>query len=210
MAFCLFGPGIPLMPFFAKSACEALESFPMKVTTISSIAPKHAKSHESSGSHTNSSGVWSLADFSEPKLSTEKYLLANFVTPVHILSNGNTLKKEDITFDHLILSILNRLRDLKRCYGENSDIGKIPGDCSELAKNVTIAQNRLYFSRKKRFSRRQEQDIWLKGLKGKLYFTGPFQPFFRLLKISEITRIGKGASEGNGLMHFSVSDTPPE
>ena len=48
--FCLFGPGIHLMPFFAKSACEAGETFPMKVTAILSITPKCIDTQERSDS----------------------------------------------------------------------------------------------------------------------------------------------------------------
>ena len=210
LEFCLFGPAIDEMPFFAKSACEAVESFPMKVRTISLIAPKHATYPQNADSVEKPSGKWKLADFLKPELPSNKYLLAHFVTPVHILSGGNPLSKEDISFNHLILSMINRLRDLKRCYGDGTDMGKIPDDFSILAKKVHVVQNRLYFSKKKRFSKRQEQNIWLNGLKGKLYFTGPFQQFSNILKASEITRIGKGASEGNGLLHFSVSDILPE
>lgn len=210
LEFCLFGPAIDAMPFFAKSACEAAESLPMKVRTISLIAPKHVTFPQNADSGEKPSGKWKLADFLKPELQPNKYLLAHFVTPVHILSGGNPLGIGDISFDHLILSMITRLRDLKRCYGDGTDMGKIPDDFSKLANEVHIVQNSLSFSKKKRFSKRQERDIWLSGLKGKLYFTGPFQRFSNILKASEITRIGKDASEGNGVLHFSVSDILPE
>ena len=163
--FCLFGPGIHLTPFFAKSACEAIETFPMKVTAISSITPKFPEFHGRSDSGSGSSGSWKLDDFLEPSISSGNFLSAHFATPVHILSNGKALNKENISFKHLMLSIIYRLRDLKRCYGNDTDMGKIPGDFSEVAGEVKIVLNRLYWSRRKRFSRRQEQDIWLNGLK---------------------------------------------
>ena len=200
--FCMFGPGIHLMPFFAKSACEAVETFPMKVTAISSVAPKFPEFHGITASGSENPESWNLSDFLEPNLKSGNFLSAHFVTPVHVLSNGKALNKEEISFKHLILSVVYRLRDLKRCYGNDTDMGKIPADFSEITGKVKIVENRLHWSRKKRFSRRQDQDIWLSGLKGDICFQGPFHHFFRMLKAAEIVRVGKGASEGNGRVIF--------
>jgi hypothetical protein len=200
--FCMFGPGIHLIPYFAKSACEAIETFPMKVTAISSLAPNFPESQGRSDFTSEIPLAWKLDDFLEPKFSSENFLSAHFVTPVHILTNGKALNKEDFSFKHLMLAIIYRLRDLKRSYGNDTDMGKIPADFSEITRQVGIVQNRLYWSRKKRFSKRQGQDIWLNGLKGDICFQGPFHHFSRMLKAAEIVRVGKGASEGNGWIFF--------
>jgi CRISPR-associated endoribonuclease Cas6 len=124
-----------------------------------------------------------------------KQVKIKFLTPVRIKVNSRYTT--DITFLTLIKSILRRLALLSLYYFDKKievDFGKILGEAS-LVKTKSSHIKWVDFER---YSTRQKTRMKLGGVIGEVVYEGNIANFVPLLKIGELTHIGKNTTFGLG------------
>ncbi|MFK5953730.1 MAG: CRISPR system precrRNA processing endoribonuclease RAMP protein Cas6 [Desulfobacterium sp.] len=116
----------------------------------------------------------------------------DLVTP---LQSGRM--KSGITFKGFITGIIGRLRDLKRIYHPDDDMGSFSPHFYELMAQVkTIEVPRQVYPN--HYSRSKKKEIHLKGFHGRLTFEGPVMPFIPLLAAGSLVGVGNKLTYGLG------------
>lgn len=195
--FTLFGEGIRHCTLFLETAVTAIASFSLHAEELKLISPSGADSPDHQA---ELNLAWPLSEWvrsAGDEHGCEDVLKLRFVTPVRLVSAGKIVRDE-FTFSLLIRSLVRRLRDFRKAFTDERDMGKTDRAFYEAADAVTVCENRLRWSRRKRYSFRQKQDVALNGFRGNICFSGPFRPFLPLVKAGEMIHIGKGTSNGNG------------
>lgn len=189
----LFGSAISYSTLFIESAAFALSSLPLR---IESIAPDDAEIarplHE-----------WATSCLPQPP--SDNTVSLRFLTPTR-LTKAEKRVRDDISFFLVIQTAIRRLRDLKRAFHMDGDMGAFDSRFYNTAKSVVIRENRLRWKSHKRFSHRQKQGVHLDGFVGDIQYAGPVAPFLTLLGAAGIIHIGKGASSGNGRVAVNPAD----
>ncbi|MCP4689108.1 MAG: CRISPR system precrRNA processing endoribonuclease RAMP protein Cas6 [Desulfobacterales bacterium] len=210
--FTLFGPAIEYLSVFLEITGSALQSLPftingMDLVSPGSAGPGDAITETSRGRERRV--AWPLWEWVKgPDPGAEKQgenvgngapgpLRLELVTPVRLKEKGRSVYK-DLTFPILIKALLRRLRDLKRAFGNDNDMGAGGKRFFQMVEAVQVEKSRLFWRKKKRYSHGQKQDVFLNGLEGEIAFRGPTRAFTPLLRAGEIVHIGKGTSSGNG------------
>lgn len=208
----LFGPGIRYASLFLEAAVSALSFFPVTVVGIACMRPPGAEMRMAENQIAWPLHAWVGADdvYADQKIkatvtSDEDILLVDFITPVRLFSRSRQAR-EKVSLSLMLKVLVRRLRDLKRRYDNDSRMGRTGENFFQTAQAVRVADDRLWYGRRKRFSYRQRQEIFLNGLRGNIYFQGPFHPFLPLLCVGEIIGVGKGISCGNGKIRVRVVD----
>ncbi len=220
--FTLFGPAIEYFSVFLEIAGSSLGSLPFNIKGMdlllpNSISPENAIVETPRGrerrvawplavwvNDSNGDGVDHGADVDG---GAPGALALEFVTPVHLKDNGRSVAG-GLSFPILVKSLLRRLRDLKRAFGDDNDMGNGSKRFFQMSEEVRVERSGLSWRRKKRFSHRQKQDVYLNGLEGEIAFRAPAHAFTPLLKAGEIVHIGKGTSSGNGRMRIIHTRIP--
>lgn len=208
----LFGPGIRYASLFLEAAVSALSFFPVTVVGVTCMRPPGSEIQMAENQIAWPLHAWAGADGAHAHqnlkatvTSDEDILLVEFITPARLFSRGRQAR-EKVSLALMVKVLVRRLRDLKRRYDTDGRMGRT-GECFfQTAQAVKVADNHLWYGRRKRFSYRQRKDIFLNGLKGDIYFQGPFHPFLPLLRVGEIIGVGKGISCGNGKIRVRVVD----
>lgn len=127
-----------------------------------------------------------------PKDISPSRLTLDLVTP---LQSGRM--KSGITFKGFITAIIGRLRDLKRIYHPDDDMGSFSPNFYELMGQVkTIGvPHQVYPSH---YSRSKKKKIHLKGFHGRITFEGPVMPFTPLLAAGSLVGVGNKLTYGLG------------
>ncbi len=214
--FTLFGPAIDYLNVFLEIAGSSLQSLPFNINGMDLMAPP-SMALEDAITRTprgrERQVAWSLAEWvKELDAGVERQgghddgpasgaMGLEFVTPVRLKEKGRSVNR-DLSFPILMKSLIRRLRDLKRAFGNDNDMGRGSNRFFKMAKAVKVENSRLFWRQKKRFSHSQKQDVFLNGLEGEIAFRGPVSAFAPLLKAGEIVHIGKGTSSGNGRMRL--------
>lgn len=198
----LFGNAVELRGPFVESAASALSRFPVKLDRIYLMTPGLCEDQAVS---------WALTDWIESRKAdlVERFggvnqngdavLTLRFLTPTR-MTKENRVGAESLTFDILAKSLLRRIRDLKRAFGSDTNMGRVEKAFYRTAEAVSINENHLYWEKQSRPSRRQHRDVFLDGIKGRISFHGQIQPFLSLLIAGEIAHIGKSVTNGCGRM----------
>ncbi|MCK5541224.1 MAG: CRISPR system precrRNA processing endoribonuclease RAMP protein Cas6 [Desulfobacterales bacterium] len=105
--------------------------------------------------------------------------------------------QEKITFTTFLQSILSRLRDLKRIYHPDNDMGDFPKTFYEKSDLVSTFSN-LEIVNYSWYSHAQKKNIHIGGLIGDLIFKGDIEPFLSLLAAGSLIGIGKKTVYGLG------------
>jgi len=195
--FTLFGPAIFYASLFLETAVTALSSLGLAVTELSALRPGGMEP-ETGGNQI----AWPLADWvrqDAADIPGAEMLQLKFITPARLFSNGRQVR-HGVSFALIVRGLVRRLRDLKRRYDDNCIMGRTGRHFYQAATSVRVASDRLWYSRRKRYSYRQQQEVYLNGIKGAIRFQGPFHSFLPLLRAGELVHIGKGISCGNGRM----------
>ena len=133
---------------------------------------------------------------SEPKITYDNngvsMLEIVFRTPFQLARGGSKF-----TFTAFIQSIISRIRDLKRIYHVDNDMGDFSKNFYSKIENITIIKN-LKNSELIRYSYSQKKNIKMGGLKGSLILKGDIKPFLPLLKAGFLTGVGKKTVYGLG------------
>ncbi|WP_170923931.1 CRISPR system precrRNA processing endoribonuclease RAMP protein Cas6 [Desulfocicer vacuolatum] len=105
--------------------------------------------------------------------------------------------KRGITFKGFISAVIGRLRDLKRIYHPDDDMGSFSPRFYELMSQVkTIRMPRQVYP--SHYSRSKKKKIHLKGFHGKITFEGPVMPFIPLLEAGSLVGVGNKLTYGLG------------
>jgi len=118
-----------------------------------------------------------------------------FLTPLRLKEKGDLVTK--LTFPLFFERLAERLNLLTVLYGNNSKAS----DLSPLmlqAQEVTGVEDKLHWYDWKRYSARQQSEMKLGGLRGKITFTGNLSPFMPYLRLGEQVNVGQGTSFGLG------------
>ncbi len=111
-------------------------------------------------------------------------------------------QKKGNFFPDLLRSIISRLRDLKRAYHEDNDMDdSLTSDFFKAAKKVSVSSN-LNKKIESVYSFRQQEQIYLSGLKGTVLLKGDLKPFLSFL--SAATLIGVGSKTTYGLGRIEI------
>ncbi|OQY00895.1 MAG: hypothetical protein B6I26_06380 [Desulfobacteraceae bacterium 4572_130] len=111
------------------------------------------------------------------------------------------------TFTAFMQSIISRIRDLKRIYHIDNDMGDFSKNFYSKIENITIFKN-LKNIELIRYSYSQKKNIKMGGLKGTLILKGDIKPFLPLIKAGFLTGVGKKTVYGLG--HFDLYNKPFE
>lgn len=203
----LFGPAIEHCALFLEAAVSAIASFPLRSEEIGIVTPSSLTSgHSGTIGASDHPLAWPLSEWvSLPEPGTDPEdghgnthgLKLWFVTPVRLVKSER-LVYADVSFALIMKAVLRRLRDLRRAFFADKDMGITGRTFYKAAEAVGTSENSLYWNRRKRHSFRQKQDVFLNGFRGKISFTGHLSPFVPLIRAGEIVHIGKGTSAGNG------------
>jgi hypothetical protein len=186
----LFGPAIRHVDVFMESAVFALTSYPLRVRRIDPIGPAPSADPLEL--------AYSLSDWIVPldHVSRDRVTMG-FVTPVR-LTRDEALVTADVEFSMVVRAVIRRLRDLKRAYHDDGEMGRIGPAFYARADAVRVADNRLSWCRRKRSFQGRKPDVFLNGLEGDITFSGGVSPFLALLLAAQLIHLGKGTSCGNG------------
>ncbi len=118
----------------------------------------------------------------------------NFLTPLRIQEKGLIRDKNLITKELLIRTIERRILIISNLFCNNlvDDI-KTP-----INNAISITNNNLYYYDWSRYSNRQKTKMEMGGFKGDITLTGDISKFYNLIKLGELTNIGKNTVFGLG------------
>jgi hypothetical protein len=102
-----------------------------------------------------------------------------------------------LTFTVFIQLIMRRLRNLKRIYHPDNDMGDFP-EIFYINSNLVSTFNNLETIRLSWHSYSQKKNIQIGGLQGSLIFKGDIEPFLPLLVAGSLIGIGKKVVYGLG------------
>lgn len=203
--FTLLGPAIGEARRFLGATLAAMEVLPLDVTQVGWAMPKTVPTSESVPNE-SAFYLWQWLEGrhhrsmmeNAGKESTWRLIMQS---PARLVKSGKNLKKTPDFID-LVKGMIRRLRDLKRAYGNDADMGRPSAEFYNFANSVKCIENKLEWIQHKRYSHKQERDIMLDGFMGEMTFSGRLRPFLPLILAGEIIHLGKGVTCGNGKIIF--------
>jgi len=137
---------------------------------------------------------------------SEKKLTLEFVTPTQIIHERKPVF-EQMNVEILIKSLWRRIAPLAIYHcGAKFDLD--PRKLAENAvKEFSITQSDLTRHNATRYSKTQDERIWMDGFKGRLKLEGNLQGYLPLLLVGELVHIGKYTTFGWGKYRIDKSAT---
>lgn len=123
-------------------------------------------------------------------------LTLEVLTPLRIMFEERL--SPDLPFHVLVRSLLRRLAHLSYFHCDGDPEGVPFRDWITRAESVRIAQQSLQWRDWERYSSRQRTTMTLGGLTGTIIYEGSLGPFLPILRLGEVTHVGKGTSFGLG------------
>lgn len=125
----------------------------------------------------------------------------SWLTPLRIKYDNRLT--DALPFHVLVRSLLRRVSGLFSSFGQ----GEPDLDYSGLvqrSQDVSIRHSRLQWLDNRRFSSRQDREMLIGGLTGRIEYEGEIQEFLPLLELGSILRVGKQTTFGLGQMEYRV------
>jgi len=126
----------------------------------------------------------------------DKEIIIEFKTPVRLKYNRDLVVK--LEFFILITNLLRRLNLLNYFHGDAKQPAWDHKKLIELAKEVKIKNDCLYWYDWERYSGRQDTRMKMGGFVGDITFEGIVGPVMPLIKAGEVLHVGKGTAFGLG------------
>jgi len=186
--FSVFGPSIQNIAIFAAAAVHASENMGLSVRSLDKLYPENTSTNKKKITIKNWVDVCDL--------NSQKIIL-HCHTPLSMKKNNHIINTK-FSFMDIIKAIIRRLRDLKRYYGNDDNMGQIDKNFYNHSKLIHCSTQKIGYHNKNRYSHSQHKLIPLSGFIGYVSLTGNLQIFVPLIKASEIIHIGRGTSNGNG------------
>jgi len=209
----LFGPAVKFFNLFLEIFYFAIESLPIYSDQLELMIPELCCNSNNNNNENidkiyknnkNKLVYYDLNDWISQFINNyntkTKDIKIIFKSPIRLKKNKSFVLN-NLSFLILIQTIIRRLRDLKRSYGNDKDMGKLENILKE-AKTISIRENHLFWYRHKRYSFSQKKNVFLDGFCGNIHYIGNIDPFIPLLKAGELLHIGKGTTCGNGKYIF--------
>jgi CRISPR-associated endoribonuclease Cas6 len=185
--FSVFGPGIQYSYIFSSAAILSAENMGFTVKSINLLYPENQTTEKK----------LTLNDWIKGCDVGDQKLILRCHTPLSMKKNNQVIQSQVDCLD-IIKAIIRRLRDLKRYYGNDENMGHITKEYYETAKAIHCATKNTVYQRKKRYSHHQQKLLPLSGFLGDIVLSGNLHLFIPLLKAGELVHIGRGTSSGNG------------
>lgn len=133
----------------------------------------------------------------EPKAvqSLDKISL-QFVTPSRIKSAGKLVS--EIAFREIVNSLFRRVYTLAFFHMPAAQVNWDWRPHLTAANDISVGQSNLEWKDWERYSNRQNTKMKMGGFIGEITFEGALTPWLPLLRLGEVTHIGKGATFGLG------------
>lgn len=195
----LFGPALAEYQFVIDCIRRAINEFPGRMVDVAWLHPAGADVSEASGDYSGYSlSIW-LQGLNSRDLQWKK---AQVVLKTPVFNKVLRRQKGVMPFGLLFRMLLRRMKDLKRMYGADNNMGEA-ASLYDLADTISLEQAKLVWSSDKHFSKRQKNNVNLSGFSGSLIFAGDLQPFLPFLFAGEMIQIGKKTTYGNGQLAIS-------
>jgi hypothetical protein len=127
-----------------------------------------------------------------------------FLTPLRLQRDGRILRPEVISARDLLMGMLRRTAS----FVEMHLAGRMEVDFAELNRRASgiFMSGNLRWARWTRYSHRQQQEMNLDGVIGRVQLEGDLAPFWPLLQLCQWLHVGKGATFGLG--HYVMLTQP--
>ncbi|MCX7817521.1 MAG: CRISPR system precrRNA processing endoribonuclease RAMP protein Cas6 [Syntrophales bacterium] len=109
----------------------------------------------------------------------------------------------DLPFHLLIRTVLRRISTLYKTYGEGEPSLDYRG-IIDRSKDVRIVQKNLSWFDWSRYSRRQDQRMFMGGLVGSVLYEGDLDEFLPYLRFCELVHLGKQTTFGLGKIKLEI------
>jgi len=147
----------------------------------------------------SNSKIYTINNWMDEFDSEVQKVVLHFHTPLSLKKHSQVINTK-FSFLDIIKATIRRLRDLKRYYGNDSNMGQINKKFYSCAKLIHCSTQNIKYQDKKRYSHSQNKFLPLSGFIGDVILTGNLQIFMPLLKATELVHIGRGTSSGNGFV----------
>lgn len=124
------------------------------------------------------------------------HLILDFLTPTRLKHQGQWIT-EGPSFQALIKVLLGRISSLSYFHCGQKFEADFRG-LIDRAAGVQIVECKTHWEDWSRFSGRQQQEVEMGGLVGRVSYAGELQPYLPLLALGEWVHVGKGTVFGNG------------
>jgi len=203
--FTLIGRGIDYLPYFLVSFSELGEigigkgrgRFQLSEVIADSGSDKDGRvySHDTAMVN-NLNTALSFSDINQESDKWSKDQIAlHFQTPTRILNEGQL--SDELPFHVFIQRLIGRISALSYFHcGESLEM-----DFKEFiskAMQVETIESNLYWHDWTRYSNRQDRQMKLGGLLGKITYKGDLEPFLPFIALGQYTHIGKNVTFGLG------------
>ncbi len=131
----------------------------------------------------------------------EEELTLTLITPLR-LKFQNRLQAQ-LPFHVLMRGVLRRLAGLWQHFGGGEPALDYPG-LIQRAEEVAVVRDRLHWFDWRRYSNRQEAEMYLGGMTGEVTYRGRLREFLPLLRLAALLHLGKNTTFGLGKISFSV------
>jgi len=195
LVFSIFGPAIQNCAIFSAAAIQASERLGFTVINFESLYPDNQPMEKE----------WVLEDWINTFSINHHTIGIRCHTPLSMKKDNHVITTQ-FSFMDFIKAIIRRLRDLKRYYGNDDNMGHFTNEFYSIAKTIHCSTKTVTYQKKNRYSYSQHKRLPLSGFMGELTFTGNLQWFMPLLKAGELIHIGRGTSSGNGCVAFNKED----
>lgn len=140
-------------------------------------------------------GILRVSDLAIDPNMDEQRMTLRFLTPLRMKYQGRLTDRPE--FHILIRNLLRRISSLAYLHcGITADMD--PRSMIASIRDVVIENTDIHWYDWHRYSTRQEAQMTLGGLIGKVTYVGDMKPFFPLLRIGEYVHIGRNTSFGLG------------
>lgn len=129
----------------------------------------------------------------------------HFVTPLRIRSEGQVLRRFD--FCALASAMLRRLELLIRLHDPDGIFDLDVQGVLAAAEAAEVVEADLWWQDLKRWSRRQQREMPLGGLRGSLRLRTDMGVFGGLLRLAEIVHVGRGTAFGLGQIRIEGAES---
>lgn len=139
---------------------------------------------------------WKMEVSSPPDHYSANQLTVEFMTPTRLKHQAQFVRTGP-PFDVLVKALLGRVSAISYFHCGQTLEGDFKGLIKQAAA-VAIVQQTSHWTDWSRFSTRQQQQVKMGGLVGRVTYHGPWEPYLPLLWLGQWTHVGKGAVVGNG------------
>lgn len=127
---------------------------------------------------------------------TDRRVEIEFLTPLRVKYDERLAKS--LEFHILVRSLLRRIAHLSYFHCGGDPLGVAFREWIEQAEQVRTVSSTLAWYDWTRYSQRQHETMQFGGLIGRVVFEGVLSPFMPLLRLGEVTHVGKATSFGLG------------